>query len=104
MLLIIVIFQFLEHIRKVHFKTKDGENVYFDENGDPAGKYEIINWQANKEHPHKFVTVGFYDSSFPGQSRLSVNMTSIVWAKSTDKVSIRENEFWACICNFLSFF
>ncbi|XP_053478282.1 extracellular calcium-sensing receptor-like, partial [Ictalurus furcatus] len=79
-------FQFLEHIRKVHFKTKDGENVYFDENGDPAGKYEIINWQANKEHPHKFVTVGFYDSSFPGQSRLSVNMTSIVWAKSTDKV------------------
>ncbi|XP_060779002.1 extracellular calcium-sensing receptor-like [Neoarius graeffei] len=77
---------FLEHIKKVHFKTKDGENVYFDKNGDPAGKYEIINWQTNKEHLHKFVTVGFYDSSFPGQSRLSVNMTSIVWAKNTDQV------------------
>ncbi|XP_058244050.1 extracellular calcium-sensing receptor-like [Hemibagrus wyckioides] len=77
---------FLEHIKKVHFKTKDGESIYFDKNGDPAGKYEIINWQTDKDHPHKFVTVGFYDSSLLPQSRLSVNMTSIVWAKNTDKI------------------
>ncbi|KAM9480737.1 extracellular calcium-sensing receptor-like [Clarias gariepinus] len=77
---------FLEHIKKAHFKTKDGENIYFDKNGDPAGKYEIINWQTNEEHPHKFVTVGFYDFSFSGQGRLSVNMTSIVWAKNTDQL------------------
>lgn len=75
----------------MHFKTKDGESIYFDKNGDPAGKYEIINWQTDKDHPHKFVSVGFYDSSLLPQSRLSVNMTSIVWAKNTDKVSIWGN-------------
>uniref|UniRef100_A0A3B4CDR0 G-protein coupled receptors family 3 profile domain-containing protein n=1 Tax=Pygocentrus nattereri TaxID=42514 RepID=A0A3B4CDR0_PYGNA len=55
---------FLEHLKRVRFKTKDGEEVYFDKNGDPLAKYEIINWQTVEDH-HEFVTVGFYDFSFP---------------------------------------
>uniref|UniRef100_A0A3Q4G6M5 G-protein coupled receptors family 3 profile domain-containing protein n=1 Tax=Neolamprologus brichardi TaxID=32507 RepID=A0A3Q4G6M5_NEOBR len=35
-------------ILKIYFKTKEGDEVYFDENGDPAAKYEIINWQNKK--------------------------------------------------------
>uniref|UniRef100_A0AAR2IX47 G-protein coupled receptors family 3 profile domain-containing protein n=1 Tax=Pygocentrus nattereri TaxID=42514 RepID=A0AAR2IX47_PYGNA len=72
-------FTFLEHLKRVHFKTKDGEEVYFDENGDPPAKYDIINWQKGEENQHEFVTVGLYDSSFPAQNRLAVNMASIVW-------------------------
>ncbi|XP_017564437.1 extracellular calcium-sensing receptor-like [Pygocentrus nattereri] len=79
---------FLEHLKMVHFKTKDGEEVYFDKNGDPAAKYEIINWQTSKEHQHEFVTVGLYDSSFPPQYRLTVNMTSIMWAKKNNQVPV----------------
>uniref|UniRef100_A0AAR2KXH2 G-protein coupled receptors family 3 profile domain-containing protein n=1 Tax=Pygocentrus nattereri TaxID=42514 RepID=A0AAR2KXH2_PYGNA len=70
--------QFLEHLKRVRFKTKDGEEVYFDKNGDPAAKYEIINLQSVEDH-HEFVTVGLYDSSFPAHNRLSVKMASIVW-------------------------
>ncbi|XP_047678764.1 extracellular calcium-sensing receptor-like [Tachysurus fulvidraco] len=77
---------FLEHLKKVRFKTKEGENVYFDENGDPPAKYEIINWQKTKENQYEFVTVGLYDSSVPAQDRLAVNMSSIVWAQNTNKV------------------
>ncbi|XP_062860441.1 extracellular calcium-sensing receptor-like [Trichomycterus rosablanca] len=77
---------FLEQLKKVRFKTKDGEEVYFDKNGDPPGKYEIINWQTSKEHQHEFVTVGLYDSSFPIHDRLTVNMASIVWAKYSNQV------------------
>uniref|UniRef100_W5LL67 Extracellular calcium-sensing receptor-like n=1 Tax=Astyanax mexicanus TaxID=7994 RepID=W5LL67_ASTMX len=77
---------FLEHLKKVHFKTKDGEEVFFDENGDPPAKYEIINWHTNQEHQHEFVTVGLYDSSFPPHDRLAVNMDSIVWAQNSKQV------------------
>lgn len=62
----------LEHLRKVHFKTKEGEEVYFDENGDPPAKYEIINSQISKDHEYEFVTVGLYDSSLPIKTILTV--------------------------------
>ncbi|XP_026783360.1 extracellular calcium-sensing receptor-like [Pangasianodon hypophthalmus] len=79
-------FTFLEHLKKVHFKTKEGEDVYFDKNGDPPAKYEIINWQKSKEYQYEFVTVGFYDSSVPAQDRLAVNMALITWAQNTTQV------------------
>ncbi|KAF7698810.1 hypothetical protein HF521_003552 [Silurus meridionalis] len=79
-------FTFLENLKRVHFKTKEGEEVFFDENGDPAAKYDIINWHVNNEY--KFVTVGLYDSSIPGHDRLAVNMTSIVWAHNVNQVPI----------------
>ena len=69
----------------MHFKTKDGEEVYFDKNGDPVAKYEIINWQTTEDH-HEFVTVGLYDSSFPENNRLVVKMESILWAQNTNQV------------------
>ncbi|XP_047009567.1 extracellular calcium-sensing receptor-like [Ictalurus punctatus] len=81
-------FTFLEHLRKVRFKTKEGEEVYFDVNGDPPAKYEIINWQVNKDKQSEFVTVGLYDSSFPAPDRLSVNMASIVWAQNSNNVPV----------------
>lgn len=88
---ILYFYQFLEHLKKVRFKTKEGEEVYFDKNGDPPAKYEIINWQKNKNNQYEFVTVGLYDSSVSAQDRLSVNMASIVWAQNTNQVSIWGN-------------
>uniref|UniRef100_A0A3B4E0W1 G-protein coupled receptors family 3 profile domain-containing protein n=1 Tax=Pygocentrus nattereri TaxID=42514 RepID=A0A3B4E0W1_PYGNA len=73
----ILFYQFLEHLKRVHFKTKEGEEVYFDKNGDPVAKYEIINLQTIEDQ-HEFVTVGYYDSSFPAHNRLAVQMPSIV--------------------------
>ncbi|XP_076853460.1 vomeronasal type-2 receptor 1-like [Brachyhypopomus gauderio] len=81
-------FTFLEQLKMVRFKTKEGEEVYFDKNGDPAAKYEVINWQASKDQQHEFVTVGIYDSTFPVNSRLTLNLPSILWAQNTSKVPI----------------
>ncbi|KAG9273397.1 extracellular calcium-sensing receptor-like [Astyanax mexicanus] len=81
-------FTFLEHLKRIHFKTKEGDEVYFDKNGDPAAKYEIINWQTHKEHQYEFVSVGLYDSTLPFHNRLTVNMASIVWAKNSNQVPV----------------
>ncbi|XP_066541165.1 extracellular calcium-sensing receptor-like [Hoplias malabaricus] len=79
---------FLEHLKRMRFKTKDREEVYFDKNGDPAAKYEIINWQSNKVFQHEFVTVGLYDSTFPAHKQLAINMDSIVWAQNMNQVPV----------------
>uniref|UniRef100_A0AAR2K0C1 G-protein coupled receptors family 3 profile domain-containing protein n=1 Tax=Pygocentrus nattereri TaxID=42514 RepID=A0AAR2K0C1_PYGNA len=78
---------FLEHLKRVRFKTKEGEEFYFDKNGDPASKFEIINLQTIEDH-YEFVTVGYYDSSFPAHSRLAVQMPSIVWAQNTSQLPV----------------
>ncbi|KAK2847789.1 hypothetical protein Q7C36_009471 [Tachysurus vachellii] len=79
-------FTFLQQLKRVHFQTKEGEDVFFDKNGDPAAKYEIINWHLNKENQHEFVTVGQYDSSLTGHDHLFVNITSIMWAQHKNQV------------------
>ncbi|XP_028647698.1 extracellular calcium-sensing receptor-like [Erpetoichthys calabaricus] len=72
--------QVLHYMKAVNYTTKNGENVYFDENGDPVARYEIINWQVNEEGVIKFVTIGLYDASLPEGQRFIMNNISAVWA------------------------
>uniref|UniRef100_A0A8C4RZL8 Extracellular calcium-sensing receptor-like n=1 Tax=Erpetoichthys calabaricus TaxID=27687 RepID=A0A8C4RZL8_ERPCA len=53
--------QLLHYMNKVHFITKSGENVYFDENGDSVARYELVNWQLTEDGTVKYITVGLYD-------------------------------------------
>lgn len=73
----------------MRFKTKDGEEIYFDENGEVVAKYELINWQPSTKKHDEFVTVGLYDASLPMKDHLAVNMASIVWANNITKVRIK---------------
>ncbi|MGH0143042.1 UNVERIFIED_CONTAM: hypothetical protein FKN15_077586 [Acipenser sinensis] len=77
--------QVVHYLKKVNFTTKNGENVYFDENGDPTASYALVNWQLNKESITKFVTVGLYDASLPEGQQFIMNNVSIVWAGGKDK-------------------
>ncbi|XP_026222270.1 extracellular calcium-sensing receptor-like [Anabas testudineus] len=81
-------FMILQHVRKIHFKTKEGEEVYFNENGDPPAKYEIINWQPTENGVVDFVTVGLYDASLPADKQLSLQNKSLVWAQNSKQVPV----------------
>ncbi|XP_066540697.1 extracellular calcium-sensing receptor-like [Hoplias malabaricus] len=55
--------QIIHQLKRVSFTTKNGFQVTFDANGDPAANYELINWQVKKNGGLDFMTVGHYDSS-----------------------------------------
>ncbi|XP_027136722.1 extracellular calcium-sensing receptor-like [Larimichthys crocea] len=79
-------FTILQHIKKVNFKTKEGDEVYFNENGDPAAKYEIINWQPSEHGIVEFVTVGLYDASLPADKQMILQNKSLIWAQNSQQV------------------
>ncbi|XP_023207552.1 extracellular calcium-sensing receptor-like [Xiphophorus maculatus] len=78
----------LQHIKGIRFKTKEGEEVYFNENGDPAAKYDIINWQPREDGPVSFETVGRYDASLPADEQMNVQQKSVVWAQNSEQVPV----------------
>nr|XP_020443466.1 extracellular calcium-sensing receptor-like [Monopterus albus] len=78
----------LQHIRKIQFKTKERDEVYFDENGDPPAKYEIINWQPTENGIVDFVTVGLYDASLPADKQLSLQNKSLFWSQNSQQVPV----------------
>ncbi|XP_034161276.2 extracellular calcium-sensing receptor-like [Pangasianodon hypophthalmus] len=79
--------QVVNELKKVHFTSTNGEVVYFDENGDPAARYELLNWQQGKDGKIVFVKVGFYDGSLQTH-HLSFNNISIAWAHSKPQVPV----------------
>ncbi|XP_047248177.1 extracellular calcium-sensing receptor-like [Girardinichthys multiradiatus] len=81
-------FMILQHIKGIYFKTKEGDEVYFNQNGDPAAKYEIINWQPKENGPVDFVTVGFYDASLPADRQMNVQQKSVIWAQNSVQVPV----------------
>uniref|UniRef100_A0A8B9GWY2 G-protein coupled receptors family 3 profile domain-containing protein n=1 Tax=Astyanax mexicanus TaxID=7994 RepID=A0A8B9GWY2_ASTMX len=71
--------QLLYYIRAVKFTTPTGERVYFDDNGDPTGSYDIVNWQIGSEGKVEFVKVGNFDSSRGPDKDLELNIQNVVW-------------------------
>ncbi|XP_039865333.1 extracellular calcium-sensing receptor-like [Simochromis diagramma] len=81
-------FMILQHIRKSHFTTKEGDEVYFNENGDPAAKYDIINWQPRENGIVEFVTVGLYDTSLAVEKQLHLQSKALIWARNSKQVPL----------------
>ncbi|XP_039675108.1 extracellular calcium-sensing receptor-like [Perca fluviatilis] len=78
----------LQRLKKIKFNTKEGDEVYFNENGDPAAKYEIINWQPTEHGIVDFVTVGLYDASLPADKQLNLQNKSFIWAQNSQQVPL----------------
>ncbi|XP_073671758.1 olfactory receptor CH1 [Paramisgurnus dabryanus] len=72
--------QVLKSLQNVNFTMASGERVYFDRNGDPTARYELVNWQKNEAGVTNFITVGHYDASLPSEQQFVMNSANIAWA------------------------
>ncbi|XP_058481376.1 extracellular calcium-sensing receptor [Solea solea] len=79
--------QVLHYLTQVNFTTKIGENVFFDELGDPVARYALVNWQMGETGYILFETIGYYDASHPeGQQFEMKGDRKAVWADESLEV------------------
>eukprot|EP00062_Callorhinchus_milii_P016861 gi/632968722/ref/XP_007900681.1/ PREDICTED: extracellular calcium-sensing receptor-like [Callorhinchus milii] len=71
--------QLMHYLREVRFTSKLGEEIYFDENGDPVATYDLVNWQQEDAGQVSFVPVGHFNGAPNSGQDLVVNETAIVW-------------------------
>uniref|UniRef100_A0A8C1RZR0 Olfactory receptor C family, h1 n=1 Tax=Cyprinus carpio TaxID=7962 RepID=A0A8C1RZR0_CYPCA len=69
--------QVMHSLQNVNFTMASGETIYFDQNGDPTARYELVNWQKNGAGETTFITVGHYDASLPSEQQFVMNSINI---------------------------
>ncbi|XP_043915206.1 extracellular calcium-sensing receptor-like [Protopterus annectens] len=70
---------FLHYLKHVSFITSEGEELSFDQYGDPPARYDIMNWQISSDDNSKFVRVGTFDDDNHGRQQLVINNNAIQW-------------------------
>ncbi|XP_071783745.2 extracellular calcium-sensing receptor-like [Centroberyx gerrardi] len=79
--------QVLHYLTRVNFTTKIGENVFFDEMGDPAARYALVNWQMDETGYILFKTIGYYDASQPEGQQFEMKAgVKAIWAGERPEV------------------
>ncbi|XP_072254961.1 extracellular calcium-sensing receptor-like [Pyxicephalus adspersus] len=78
--------QLLHYIKTTRFKTTDGTQIFFDDNGDPPAVYDIVNWQISSTGSLEQVIVGSYDSSSAEGKTMNVDRSAILWVNNNTKV------------------
>ncbi|XP_048121106.1 extracellular calcium-sensing receptor-like [Alosa alosa] len=78
----------LEYLKKVNYTSKTGEQIFFDSKGDPAARYEVVNWQPDDDGTLQFRSVGIYDTSMPSEQRFILDQEGMIWAVGQTKVPV----------------
>lgn len=67
-----------------------GDEIKFDENGDPAAMYDLVNWQMGQDGGIEFVTIGKFDETTTvGKQKLQIEEPIIVW--NGNETNVRES-------------
>lgn len=76
-----------------------GDEIKFDENGDPAAMYDLVNWQLRSDGEMEFVTIGKFDeSSTAVNQKLQIQEQNIIWNGNQTKVGILTGMKHVFIC------
>ncbi|KAK9958597.1 hypothetical protein ABG768_010708 [Culter alburnus] len=80
----------LEYMRDVRFTVKTGEEIFFDANGDPVARYDLVNWQPAEDGSLQFRHVGSFESSLPSEQyqHLQVNQEHMLWAGNSGQLPV----------------
>ncbi|KAE8587938.1 hypothetical protein XENTR_v10022208 [Xenopus tropicalis] len=78
--------QLNNHLKKIHFRTDSGDEIFFNEKGEVLGHFDIINWNIFHNGTVTTRHVGtFISSQSPG---LAIDKEAILWASHFNGIPI----------------
>ncbi|XP_073402830.1 extracellular calcium-sensing receptor-like [Dendrobates tinctorius] len=80
--------QLLKYIKQARIRLSSGQELYFDDNGDPPAVYDIVNWQLSPEDTIKHIKVGSYDTTRSSDQIFQINPSFIQWSSGEQKVPL----------------
>ncbi|KAM4722812.1 extracellular calcium-sensing receptor-like [Rhinophrynus dorsalis] len=78
--------QVYQYLRKIHFLTPAGQEIFFDDVGEIPAMFEIMNLQIFPDKSYKLTKVGRYDSRAATNEQIILDITSIVWNQEFQQV------------------
>lgn len=79
----------MHFLKQVQFRNPFADEVKFDENGDVAAMYDLVNWQLNPNGEMDFITVGKFDeTTHASGKKLQIQEQDILWNGNQTKVKI----------------
>ncbi|KAL3057482.1 hypothetical protein OYC64_007869 [Pagothenia borchgrevinki] len=83
--------QLLHYIKQVEYISSFGDEIKFDENGDPVAMYDLVNWQMGQDGEMEFVTIGQFDETTTvGKQKLQIEEPIIVWNGNETNIPLSE--------------
>ncbi|XP_041441592.1 extracellular calcium-sensing receptor-like [Xenopus laevis] len=80
--------QLLYYIQNLNVKTRLGNQIVFDDKGNPPAIYDIVNWHVSTNGTLEQVVVGSYDLSASDGNTLKINSPDITWIDSKTQVPV----------------
>ncbi|XP_053567761.1 extracellular calcium-sensing receptor-like [Bombina bombina] len=71
--------QVVKSLKQVHFTDQAGKQFYFDQNGDPVAKYDVLNWYKGADGLLVYRKIGSYDGGAPKGHRLVISEQDMIW-------------------------
>ncbi|XP_069059346.1 extracellular calcium-sensing receptor-like [Pleurodeles waltl] len=78
--------QVLHYVKKNRFQINNGEQIFFDKNGDAPGAYDILNAQIFQAGDIRLVKVGQFDPRAPTGQDVTINMSAILWGHGSFQI------------------
>ncbi|XP_075423869.1 vomeronasal type-2 receptor 26-like [Ascaphus truei] len=69
------------HMKNIQFTNPVGEEMFFDEDGNAPGRYDILNYVISPLQHSDLFKVGSFDDSYPKEQQIILNKSAIRWNK-----------------------
>lgn len=84
--------QLHHYLMQVDYTNSFGDEIKFDENGDPAAMYDLVIWQLSPSGEMEFTTIGKFDETATvGEKKLHIRRQNFAWSGNRTDVGFRRH-------------